>query len=354
MTLTNFVAGTGLGVALAAAGIVGGAAAFTTDQTLNALLEQSEIPITIDNFVRVETNIQFERYHNLAGKVNAFAHFRAPTPIDKQLTIRSNRDTLYSFAIIDISDGAEVTLPDAGDRYMSAMVLNQDHYINAIHSGGGTYKLDQATYDTPYVMVLVRTLVDSGDPDDVAAVNALQDRMTIDAKSAKPFVLPNYDEESYQRIFKLLIELGRSAVNSENTFGSKDDVDAVRHLIGTAVGWGGLPESEAVYENIEPGLSVGEYKIEVGEVPVDAFWSVSLYNADGFFQKNRRNAYIVNSVMAARNGDGAVTIHLGGCDDDRVNCLPLMEGWNYTVRLYKPREEILEGRWTFPKARPVD
>jgi hypothetical protein len=30
-----------------------------------------------------------------------------------------------------------------------------------------------------------------------------------------------------------------------------------------------------------------------------------------------------------------------------------MPGWNYIVRLYRPRAEVLDGRWTFPKAVPV-
>lgn len=231
---------------------------FYCGPTLEELIEQSEIPVTVDNFVRVESDMQFDRYADLARGVNTFAHFRTPTPIDKQLTIRSNRDTLYSFAVIDISQGAEVTLPDAGERYMSTMVLNQDHYINALYSGGGTYKLDMETFDTPYVWVVVRTLVDPGNKEDVAEVNALQDRMTIKANSSKPFVLPNYDEASYKKIFNLLIELGRTGSDSEHMFGRKEDVNAVRHLIGTAVGWGGLPESEAVYVGIEPNLPVGK------------------------------------------------------------------------------------------------
>jgi hypothetical protein len=35
-----------------------------------------------------------------------------------------------------------------------------------------------------------------------------------------------------------------------------------------------------------------------------------------------------------------------------VNCLPIMDGWNYTVRLYRPRAEILDGSWTFPAISP--
>jgi hypothetical protein len=100
---------------------------------------------------------------------------------------------------------------------------------------------------------------------------------------------------------------------------------------------------------------VGEYKIEVpADVPVAAFWSVSLYNDRGFFEKNDRNAYNVNSVTGARNDDGSMTIHLGGCEDDRMNCLPLMEGWNYVVRMYRPEPEIIDGSWSFPAVIPAN
>ena len=49
-----------------------------------------------------------------------------------------------------------------------------------------------------------------------------------------------------------------------------------------------------------------------------------------------------------------MTISFGGCDGDRPNCLPIMEGWNYAVRLYRPRPEILSGSWTFPSPRPPE
>ena len=50
--------------------------------------------------------------------------------------------------------------------------------------------------------------------------------------------------------------------------------------------------------------------------------------------------------------DGSVTIQFGGCDGKTPNCLPIMPGWNYTVRLYRPRKEILDGTWKFPEAQP--
>ena len=85
-------------------------------------------------------------------------------------------------------------------------------------------------------------------------------------------------------------------------------------------------------------------------MPVDAFWSVSLYNADGFFEPNELGRHNVNSITAVPNADGTITINFGGCDGERPNCLPIMEGWNYLVRFYRPHPEILDGTWTFPTA----
>jgi hypothetical protein len=46
-------------------------------------------------------------------------------------------------------------------------------------------------------------------------------------------------------------------------------------------------------------------------------------------------------------------VQFGGCDGKIPNCIPIVEGSNYTVRLYRPRPEILSGKWKFPEARPV-
>ena len=320
-----------------------------------ATADMGEVPITVDNFVRAATDIEFEKYVSLAGGLNRFFHFREPTPVDNQTTIRMNRDTLYSAAVVDISEGATLKLPGVGDRYMTAMVINQDHYINKVFDGGGTYTLDMETFDTPYVIVFMRTLVDAADPEDVAKVNAIQDQMAIEAASSKPFIMPNYDQDSFKAMISAALKFGPFVPDSFRMFGARDEVDAVRHFIGTAGGWGGLPESEAFYLNVDPGLPPGEYKIEVpADVPVGAFWSISLYNARGFFEPNARNAYNVNSVTGIRNDDSSMTVHLGACEADRVNCLPIMEGWNYTVRMYRPGAEVLDGSWTFPAAQPVN
>src|SRR6056297_3536463 len=72
---------------------------------LEALVEAREIPVMIGNFARAATDIELAKYVALAGGVNRFFHFRDPGDVDNQPTIRMNFDTLYSTAVVDISEG---------------------------------------------------------------------------------------------------------------------------------------------------------------------------------------------------------------------------------------------------------
>jgi hypothetical protein len=233
--------------------------------------------VNVDNFVRAETHRMMADLQRDAGGVNRFEHNRAPASVEKQTVIRMNRDTLYSFAVVDISEGAALTVPDAGERYLSVMVVNEDHYINQIFHDSGTYDLTVADLDTPYVLIAARTLVDPRDPGDLAEVAAVQDQLAVDAVAAQPFVLPDYDMDSLDRTRRALLALAAEQTSFQHSFGRREDVDPVRHLISTAAGWGGLPDAEATYVAASPNLPVGEYQLTVGaDVPVDGFWSISV------------------------------------------------------------------------------
>jgi hypothetical protein len=91
----------------------------------------------------------------------------------------------------------------------------------------------------------------------------------------------------------------------------------------------------------------------VKDVPVDGFWSITVYNSEGYLEPNQYAADSVNTITAKKGTEGSVAIQFGGCDGEIPNCLPIMKGWNYTVRLFLPLPEILNGTWKFPEAQPV-
>ncbi|MFF2272148.1 DUF1254 domain-containing protein [Agromyces sp. NPDC058136] len=306
------------------------------------------ILVNVDNFALAETHRMMHDLQRDAGGVNRFVHNREPASIDKQTVIRLNRDTLYSFAVVDLSAGATFTIPEHGDRYLSAMVVNEHHYVDAIFHDAGEHTLSVEQFGTRYVVLAMRTLVDPADADDLAEVVALQDQILLEAGSSVPFEQPDYDTRSLDETRDALLALARNLSGFDRTFGSKDEVDPVRHLIGTAAGWGGLPSSEASYIGVDPRLPVGRYELTVGDVPVDGFWSISVYNAAGFFEPNERGAYTINNITGTRNDDGTITVRFGDYPAEVPNAIPIAEGWNYLVRLYRPRAEIADGTWSFP------
>jgi hypothetical protein len=314
------------------------------------------VPVTVENFARAESHLYFGNIikHGSLGK---FHHEREPADIDNQQVIRLNRDTLYSSTVFDLDAGpVTIELPDAGKRFRSMQVINEDQYTLSVIYDAGSYTLTREKIGTRYVFLILRTLVDPNDPKDVEQVRSLQDAVVVKQASVGKFEVPNWDPESQKKVREALLVLGASLPDSRKMFGTKDQVDPVRFLIGSAMAWGGNPEKEATYINVTPAKNDGKtvHKLTVkDDVPVDGFWSISLYNAQGYFEKNDQNAYSINNLTAKKGADGSVTIQFGGCDGKASNCLPIMPGWNYIARLYRPRKEILAGTYQFPEAQPV-
>jgi len=289
------------------------------------------------------------------GAFGKFFHFRE-LPLEGT-GVRPNRDTFYSEAVFDLDAGpVTVTLPDAGERFLSMMAVDQDHYVVQVTYEPGGYTYTRASVGTRYVFVALRILVDPADRADVDEVYRLQDAVVVAQSSTGAFEVPAWDEASQKQVRDALIALGETLPDYSSAFGPRGEVDPVRHLIATATAWGGNPNRDAVYVNVTPSRNDGGtvYRLTVpDDVPVEAFWSVIVYNASGHLQPNDRGVYSLNSITAKRDGDGSITVQFGGCGEDTSNCIPTMPGWNYMVRLYRPRPEVTDGSYRFPEAQPV-
>jgi hypothetical protein len=313
------------------------------------------IPVTADN-LRAETDMYLAMFSK-EGALGKFFHHR-DLPLENT-GVRPNRDTLYSYAVFDLDAGpVTITLPDAGKRFMSLMVINQDHYTLETVYTPKDYIFTRDQIGTRYVFVAARTLVDPADQQDTKQAQTLQDAIKVSQPGGPgKLELPNWDQASQKKVRDALLVLNATLPDLRHAGGRKDEVDPVWHLIGTASAWGLNPDKEAVYLNVAPANNDGKtiYKLNVpGNVPVDAFWSVIVYDATGHLQKNQYGAYSLNSVTAKKNADGGVAIQFGGCDGKIPNCLPTLDGWNYMVRLYRPRPEALNGTWKFAEAQATN
>ncbi|WP_345815182.1 DUF1254 domain-containing protein [Paraburkholderia sp. PREW-6R] len=337
-------------------GLVGAATSAAGSEPAAAGSTGASVPVTVDNFVRAESDMYVAALAKQGG-LGKLLHRREPASIDHQTVIRLNRDTLYSSGVFDLDAGAvTIRMPDPGTRYMAMQVINEDHYVPNVFYGGGTHTLTRENVGTRYVVVAIRTLVDPASPTDIEQVHNLQDAIAVSQSAPGALQMPAWDPVSQKKVREALLVLASTIPDFKGAFGRKGEVDPVRRLVGAAAAWGGNPDKDATYLNFTPPKNDGKtvYRLSVKDVPVDAFWSVSVYNDQGYFEKNPANAYSVNNLTAKKGGDGSITVQFGGCNGQVPNCLPVVAGWNYTVRLYRPRAEILSGAWTFPAPVPLD
>lgn len=311
--------------------------------------------VTVLNYIRAETDLQFKAYAAKAGGVGRLMNLREVYSVKNQTTIRGNRDTLYSFGVYDLASPVTIIKPDSPNRFQSLLVIDQDEYNPVLKNGGGKVTLTIDNVGTRYVMLLFRTFCDPNSPADMKQAHALQDAIKVEQAAAGTLELPDWDMESLVETRQTLNHLATKLDGLPNAFGARGEVDPTQHLLGAAFGWGGNPQRGAMYFNVTPEKNDGQiaYTLTMPkDVPVEAFWSVTIYNKEGFFEPNDLNAYSFNSITAQRDQDGSATIHFGG-DPQATNYLPITDGWNYIVRCYIPGWQIVEGNWTPPAPQPV-
>ena len=209
---------------------------------------------------------------------------------------------------------------------------------------------------TRYVFCIIRTLVtDYQSESELDQVHKLQDqiKITVSAPEMAQLTLPTYHKESLDTVRASLMELFELQ-NPDKMFGKETEVDPISHVIGAAGGWGGLPKNLATYESHTVDNNDGEqdyYIVVPPEVPVDGFWSITVYDEQGYFF-HRVDSSNKNQFNAVAESDGSTIINFSN-DTTKRNYINIKRGWNYTLRMYEPQMSILSGKWKFPEARPV-
>jgi hypothetical protein len=133
-------------------------------------------------------------------------------------------------------------------------------------------------------------------------------------------------------------------MSTDVLFGKKGDVPLKEHNAGTAFGWGGFTPKQAVYPGYFP-TSTEHQTLTLKDVPVKAFWSITVYDKEGY---PKTDTYNINSQFAVADEDGSVTINFSG-DKNAKNYMETFPGWNFSLRMYQPTEAYFNGQWVKPE-----
>jgi len=308
--------------------------------------------VTPENYGLAETQTIMTGYVQKIAKttgtdgVGVIMNVREGADPDDKTIMRINFDTIYSWLVLDLSEDATIIMPDVDGRYQTAWVISEEHYNPFAFDKQGEYLLTKENVDTDYAIIVFRTQANVEDPKDMEAAHKAQDDIAVKQKSKGTYVASNqWDMDDilawrakYQKIQK------DKGIIPENMFGKKGERTLEEHNVGTAFGWGGFTKEQAVYPIYYPEKNQ-PYTFTVKDTPVNAFWSITVYNKEGFAQTD---TYNINSQFAKKNKDGSVTIHFGG-DPKADNYMETFEGWNFALRLYQPTEDYFNGNWKKPE-----
>ena len=141
----------------------------------------------------------------------------------------------------------------------------------------------------------------------------------------------------------------------------------LKRAIVTQLGLGANLPEDAIYplnladDTGKPLDGANKYTINFDKgraPPVNAFWSVTLYDPQGFQVANSLNRFAVSSWMPFKtNPDGSLTLYFQNENpgkDKEANWLPAPKGaFNQTMRLYSPQSDALTGKWNPPPVTRV-
>jgi len=197
-----------------------------------------------------------------------------------------------------------------------------------------------------------------GSTADRKAANSLQDAVVIQQERMGEFQVPAWDQKKLKRLRDAILVLSNNSKTlPSEMLGQLKDVDKLGHMMATAAGWGGNLAIDATYIGAFPPQNDGNvlHSLTVKDVPLaaDGFWSITVYNKTGFMEPTDNGIVSLNSRTAKPNTDGSYTINFGREEgEEPINFLPITDGWNYTVRLYRPLQPITCGKWKFPMPKP--
>jgi len=305
----------------------------------------SDYGLTAEEFIRAES-LHFMKGMATREGINNFFHFKSLAKAEDKWVVSPNNDVIYSMAIVDASKGFTLTLPETGDRFITAQIVSEEHMSHQL-VGGGVYKFTGEEFGGSHVAVGVRVGTDATPSDVEYIVEQLQPQMMIDSPANKD--VPPYDEAALLKTrAALMIEYNKL----DNTFGvMTDDITKVtdweKFTYATAGAWGLSEDQYAMYlpYNLKNAKKDICYVATYTQPKVGQFWSITAYNNEKYLMANENN--IVNTGNVTLNDDDSFTVHFGSieaCEGETIKnfILTTEDNWGFLLRAYEPDVEALK------------
>jgi hypothetical protein len=296
--------------------------------------------MTAKEFIQAESRAFLSDFIGRNG-INEWFHFQALANKDDKWVVSPNNDTIYSIVIVNATDGFTLVIPDVGDRFVSIHIIGENHMSPFYLYGGGTYKFTRDQFESDYIGIGIRMGTD-GTPNDVKhIVKDLQPQYKVlNANPADTMIRP--DTEKMLKVRKAMIA---EYDKLPDTFGMMVDntskvTDWEKFTYVTAGAWGLSPDHTAMYAPYTlAGVKGGKcYTATYPAVPVDEFFSITVYGQDKYLMADHDNI-VSSNQKAIINNDGSFTVVYGGmnCKVKGKNFLYTPDdNWSFLMRAYKP------------------
>lgn len=315
-----------------------------TEQKENDITE-----VTLDNVVALKFIEQAKRILDISGGTNQLNLIHNPTSLTAQKIPYMNRDLLFGIGVFDVQKPITLQLPDVGVRYMSVMPINEQGYTHQVYSGEETFKISKKDVESDYIILIVRIYTDVSDPQDIKEVNAYLNQIKISTESAQEYQPKSFPQEAYQAMNTMLKNKLKTLKNTQYCYGSKEHVIPNKFRICAINGFGGLPAYGMYSERRTIKDPNKGYFMHIDQVPMDGFWSITVYDEEGLFDESNPVSNTISSVVAKRNQDGSTTVNIGSCGEKKpTNCIETEKNAAYILRIYKPDSEVTEHIWQIP------
>ncbi|WP_117234922.1 DUF1254 domain-containing protein [Vibrio maerlii] len=325
-------------------------------------VDPADYGLTAMEYQRGEADMFFSMVQARANGINQFFHFPALSKAKDHFVVSPNNDTMYSLAVVDASEGFTITIPDAGDRFISLHIHDYNHTFVDYDWAPGTYTFDKNEIDTDYVVIGVRIATDGSDSDQAVVRETLQTHLNIQSNSSNKFV-STHDKED---ILKLREALLTEYTQLDNTYGAvKYDIRAVddweKWTVTVAGAWGLSPDDTAMYPAFTPANTKGNtcYEASFEAVPAKSFFSLTLYGPDNYLMSDDFNIVSSNRESFIQRADGGFDVVFGGkqcksiADERGANfAYTPKDGWGGLLRSYQPDVDKMYN-YTMPELKKI-